>query len=199
MPGLGLLTCSRTLVATASLLLASAGGAMAHSFSVGLLMPGAQDEARLTSAVRGFLVASAERDGHSDETSDGHIGGLDVDIVPLLGPNPVAMKELKGASADQFDLIVSLGGPAPDMASGQTPVTIVLEAGTLPENWSSAAGPNSFANRYRAAYGAEPDQAAASGYNAARRIERAVRPLGGVDDRDALAAALAKTADGTDW
>ena len=44
-----------------------------------------------------------------------------------------------------------------------------------------------------------PDQSAIEGYNAARRIDLAVRTLGGVDDRRALIEALAATKDGIDW
>lgn len=201
MTGYGVLTFSRAIVAALGLMVTGAGSVMAHSFSVGILTPDAPDKAQLISAVRGFLVASAERDGHPDETADGHVGGLDVNIVPIFDGTVIEMKELRHASTTRLDLIVSLGADDSSlgMAPGQTTATVILSPGDLPDGWFTDTGQDSFPARYRAAFGAKPDQAAAAGYNAARRIELAVRPLGGVADAAALAAALAEISDGIEW
>ena len=78
-----------------------------------------------------------------------------------------------------------------------------MRAGTLhgANLWSGTAPSNSvgFAARYNSAYQQPASKWAAEGYNAARRIDVAVRPFGGVDDRAALERALAATAGGLRW
>lgn len=196
-------TVPHTALATLLLLGPGAGAALGHGFSVGMLARGDRAEARLASAVHGFLVASAERDGHPQETSDGHIGGLDVDVVPLPEDAAAGITGLKGTRPARLDLLVILGPgatkPEPGRFTGFTSETIVLRPGRLPESWAEADGAESFATRFRAAFGAAPDRAAAEGYNAARRIDLAVRPLGGVSDRAQLVRSLGETDGGIDW
>ena len=58
--------------------------AKAHSFGVALVT-----QAAVVSGVpdqeirRGFMLATRERDSHANETSDGHLGGLDVYVYPV--------------------------------------------------------------------------------------------------------------------
>ncbi|WP_406871938.1 hypothetical protein WHT83_18035 [Aminobacter sp. P9b] len=52
-----------------------AGPAAAHEFTAAIVSFGEGREARLAEAVRGFLLAADERDGHAGETSDGHRAG----------------------------------------------------------------------------------------------------------------------------
>ena len=72
------------LILGAAIAIVMAGTASAHSFTVALIAgaDGAADQ--MQSAVNGFLVASAENDGHSAETADGHLGGLDVFLIQSL-------------------------------------------------------------------------------------------------------------------
>ncbi len=72
------------LAALAGLVWLAATPALAHSFRMALLLPltGA-DAAVGRQAVKGFLLATRERDGHPDETSDGHLGGLDVYVLVI--------------------------------------------------------------------------------------------------------------------
>lgn len=194
----------RTVLAALLMLAAGAVPALAHSFSVGILATGDGAETRLASAVRGVLIASAERDGHPDETSDGHIGGLDVHVVPLPEAVAAGIEGLRGTRPPVLDFLLLLDGksperPQPGTLPGLTPETIILHPGELPETWQDPGRAQSFAARFRAAHGRDPDRAVAEGYNAARRIDLAVRPLDGVTDRAELVRSLAGTEDGIAW
>jgi ABC-type branched-subunit amino acid transport system substrate-binding protein len=50
-----------------------------------------------------------------------------------------------------------------------------------------------------ALFGRGPTDAAAQGYNAARRIDHAIRAAGDLETRAAIRAALAETEGGMDW
>ena len=65
----------------AALWIGMSGVASAHSSTAALLVVGEDREASLAEAVRGFLLAADERDGHANETSDGHLGGVDVHVL----------------------------------------------------------------------------------------------------------------------
>ena len=75
----------------------------------------------------------------------------------------------------------------------------MLRPGVLPDGWAAENDASSFAVRYQSTYGTAPTEAAALGYNAARRLDIAIRPLDGVAPAAALEAALAETASGIDW
>jgi ABC-type branched-subunit amino acid transport system substrate-binding protein len=85
-----------------------------------------------------------------------------------------------------------LGPPVAVAARGETdavPVPVGLDRGA-PDATTMDGRP--FADAFRDAYGYEVTPAAVAGYRLARRIDTAVRAIGGeVGDRDALAAALA--------
>ncbi len=74
--------------------------------------------------------------------------------------------------------------------------TVTLRPSTTNAKPTEASG--LFATRFQSAFGTPPDQSAAEGYYAARRIDLAVRTLGDVDDRCALIAALAATNEGSE-
>jgi len=177
-------------------LVALSSAASAHSFSVALLGGGAGGVDQLQSAVRGFLVASAENDGHSDETADGHLGGLDVFLSPLPTALAADITGLMRQPTDLFDLVVVLDGNATlENQNGVEPTTVVVAAGTLPAPAQRA----DFIQAYQARFATMPDEAAAQGYNAARRIDQAVRLLGGAEQSAAFSDALAATQGGIDW
>ncbi len=181
----------------------AAGPAAAHEFTAAILSVGEGREARLAEAVRGFLLAAEERDGHAGQTSDGHIGGVDVNILPLPAEAAGAVGDLNGRP-DATPHVVVVVGPEKEASAAMAEASAnsaVLRPGTLPARavWTDAAAADSFAERYRSAYGTAPTEAAAEGYNAARRLEVAVRPLDGTEPRAELASALAKTEAGIDW
>ncbi len=182
-----------------------AQSAQAHEFVVTIRAVGAERDLVLADALRGFLLATKERDGHPDETSNGHLGGLDVYIIPQTGENVVGFPILKKAPSDRSNITVVVG------ASGAVDAVLeqvgkegpAMRAGALhgANLWSGTAPSNSagFAARYNLAYQQPASKWAADGYNAARRIDDAVRLFGGVDDKAALERALAATAGGFQW
>ena len=182
-----------------------AQSAQAHEFVVAIRAVGAERDLVLADALRGFLLATKERDGHPDETSNGHLGGLDVYIIPQTGENVVGFPILKKAPSDRSDITVVIGASGAvdavlEQAGKEGPA---MRAGVLHSAnlWNGAAPSNSagFADRYNLAYQQPASKWAADGYNAARRIDDAVRIFGGVDDRAALERALAATAGGFQW
>lgn len=176
-----------------------ATAAYAHSFSLAVVAGGEQAAMQLNSAVKGILLATQERDGHADETSDGHLGGLDVFIVPLPTRAAKTIQGLKRVPQTSIDIAILMSSEA---GTDQDAVrldlqTVIIRPGTINTNPTQAS--RKFATRFQSVFGTAPDQSAAEGYDTARRIDLAVRTLGGVDDRRALIAALADTNDGIEW
>jgi hypothetical protein len=145
-----------------------------------------------------MLMAADERDGHPAEASDGHLGGVDVQILALPEAAAGRVEGLVGAPRTPPDVAVVIGPEAEARAALASYgwASIVLAPGTLPAGWSTA---GRFAARYRSAYGTEPTEAAAEGYNAARRLDLALRPHDGLEPRKAIEAALSQSAAGIDW
>jgi hypothetical protein len=176
--------------------------AAAHEFTVAIVGDGsvADTEAQVAEVVRGFIVAADERDGHVNETSDGHLGGLDVQIRVLPSGAAAAVEELVGVPKDPADITFLLDPMTLAMSSGEPALrlnTVIFRPGALPPRNKREA--SSFDVRFWALYGRVPTEAAEQGYNAARRIDSAIRPLGGLEPRTAIEAALAGTVEGIDW
>ncbi len=175
--------------------LATAPMARAHGFNVTVLVPaGTAAEAQ-----NALLLASGERDRHDAEESDGHLGGLDVyftlisETYLVLPLRPIVMES-------EPDIIVILAGALrgrgfQGMLDDAGPAILKLAA-ISPEaarrflSGGSPPGLEAFAPRYRALYQRAPGPVATLAYIAARRIDAAVRQLGGVGDRAALASLL---------
>ena len=185
----------------AALWIGMSGVASAHSFTAALLVVGEDREASLAEAVRGFLLAADERDGHANETSDGHLGGVDVHVLPLPRDAAWLVEGLTGTPGVPPDVVVVLGTePAASEAARkyQSNSTVLLQV-VLPVGWDSDVGTDSFVARYRLAYGTAPGLMAATGYHAARRLDVAIRPLDGVIPRAALEDAWRSTSSGLPW
>lgn len=189
----------KTITATLTLIAGLAGfsfDAAAHSFTVGLVIAG-RSTVDVEQVRDGFLLATRERDSHPDEESDGHLGGLDVYLYIV----DLKRESLSGVQAllhrEQIDILAIIGPDSavaeirPLIADSQT---VPMAPGRLPSPSTEA-----FNSAFEAAFGYPPTKSSAEGYNAGRRIDAAVRPLGGVDDRAAMRRALAQTRDGIDW
>jgi hypothetical protein len=172
------------------------GAVSAHDFSTAILGLEGTTATDLAAAVSGFRIATRERDEHAMETSDGHLGGLDVYIIPLPAELGAGIDGLVGVQPDSYDFLVLLGeGDLPAGAiAGITEATIVVSPGASFDVSRLTTQPNSFSMRYQGDYGAAPNEAAAYGYIAARRIDQAVRPFGAVLQTGAIRDALAETA-----
>ncbi len=192
----GCLAKIKTAVLVTALLMVSSGAALAHSFTAALLVVGEDREASIAEAVRGFLLAADERDGHANETSDGHLGGVDVHVLPLPKDAAGLVEGLTGTPAEPAAVFVVLGsGPAASSAARAYDSTgPVLVQEVLPTGWESDARMAEFMTRYRLVYGSAPGVLAATAYLAARRLDVAIRPLDGVSPRAALEEAWQATA-----
>ncbi|SEW15488.1 hypothetical protein SAMN05444851_1745 [Aliiroseovarius sediminilitoris] len=175
--------------------------AIAHEFTAAIFVTGDNRESRLAEAVNGFLLAADERDGHPAETSDGHLGGVDVQVLPLPAEAAGRVVGLTGSPQSSPDVLVVMGSETLTSAtlSEFGFDGVLIHTGALPDNWATEDAPGSFAARYRSAYGTAPTEAAAQGYNAARRLDAAIRPLDGISPRRALETSLADTVDGINW
>lgn len=167
-----------------------------HEFTAGLHVVGPDANLRLPEIVAGFLLAADERDGHEDETSDGHLGGVDVQILLLPRDNGIGISGLYDNPSETPDVVIlfsAAGLPDLDIPPGTT----VVEAGKLPrdQDWRQS----DFAARYLVAYGEPPTRDAARGYNEARRLDIAIRPLDGLSPISEFEAAIASTQGGLEW
>jgi len=191
----------RTMVAGATLLAvhaAYADRAGAHSFNVGLVVALGDSPVGDARQVRdGFLLATRERDSHPGEESDGHLGGLDV-YVHLVALDDSSLSGVRALLQREHIDVLAVIGPSDAAERLRTLVadapTVVLGPGRLPSPL-----PPAFARAFETAFGYAPGGQAAEGYNAARRIDAAVRPLGGVGDLAALRRAFDESRNGLDW
>lgn len=179
-----------------------ASQAEAHEFTVAIIGDGsdATDDAQIADVVRGFIVATDERDGHPSETSDGHLGGLDVQILVVPLSAVAEIDALVGTPSNPADIAFLVGQKQSALATGAAaigPETVVFELGALPT--TEVQTTSGFAGRFTALFGQPPSEAAAQGYNAARRIDHAIRPFGELEPRSAILTALAETESGLDW
>jgi hypothetical protein len=158
------------------ILFSSVSPVFAHSFNVAILL---QDKQFLN----GFMLAASERDGHPDETADGHLGGLDVFVSTVETPAEIT---------DDIDIVV-LREYQKNLAA------IPLYLGQTPFAQSGQPSVEHFISTYKTAYGMMPTAKAAQGYNAARRIDRALRPWGGVENRAAILRSFKETTSDFSW
>ena len=197
----GVQTRIRSSVLVAALWMVLSGIASAHSFTAAVLVAGENRDASLAEAVRGFLLAADERDGHPNQTSDGHLGGVDVQVLPLPREAAGLVEGLIGTPDEPADVVVVIGAePAAREATReyQSTSTVLLQV-VLPLGWDSDKGIDSFVARYRLAYGTAPGVMAATAYHAARRLDVAIRPLDGVIPQAALKDAWRSTESGLTW
>ncbi|WP_448325782.1 hypothetical protein [Sulfitobacter sp. M13] len=190
-------------IALTAVLTATLNVASAHSFVVTLDATAAAEPLKLAPTIQGMRVATSERDSLAAETSDRQLGGTDLFIRVQPANAAEGITWLEGAPRTAATVIVNFSGTdvAPSRISDDG--TLVISPGTLPsaEIWigNALSSTNRFAARYHVAYDSAPDRQAAQGYNAALRIDRAVRNSGGVHDIAALRQALGRSTDGIDW
>jgi Periplasmic binding protein len=171
--------------------------AFAHRFNVTLVIEKSIAASERGGDIRdGFMLATTERDSHAGQESDGHLGGLDVYVTVL------------DEQADSFatqggdDIVVVFGSSETISAVGSTldgTNATLLVPGETP--FSDAGQPEvaAFRSAYERAYGTAPTTQSAQGYNAARRIDVAVRAQGGVADTASLRRSFNETARRFSW
>ncbi|MEE8434721.1 MAG: hypothetical protein V3S64_08035 [bacterium] len=175
------------------------GGALAHDFKVGFLVPlSGMDAAAGKEAVNGFKLAASERDGHPDEEADGHLGGLDVYLL---------LVDTNGGRAKALTRIRTLiQTPGLHFLSGRIPIkwmgdirkmlqqgpTILIESGRLSVRENRTLDGIVLAQAYARKFGSQPGPSARLGYSLARLLDRVVRITG--DDASNPARVLAALA-----
>ena len=161
----------RTVIVAAALMF-TAMPAFAHYFNVLLV-----GEAIGTSgAYDGFRMATRERDGHANEESDGHLGGLDSYIFTTdsLAESPAI------AIQNAIDIVVFLE----DSASAEVAVIKVINASDLTQDTRQAMLEQlDFFARFEQEFGGEVSEAAQRAYMAAQLIEEMVRSRAILADR----------------
>jgi len=173
--------------------------AWAHSFNVALIIPDTPEGRDIRD---GFMLATTERDSHPDEHSDGHLGGLDVyvTVIEVTGQKAGDIGQL--VRQGQIEIVAPFGSG--EMLSEIIKIlegrgVVLLSPGTTPFSRPDLPGVAAFLSAYEKAYGTSPSPEAAEGYNAARRIDQAVRPLEGVDDLEALRRSFTETRHEMTW
>lgn len=173
----------------ALILLLTAAPALAHEFELLLVAPPEATEATLGQMRAAFLIASHERDSHPDETSEGHLGGMDVQLTLSRLGEATASEDIAFVVAPFAQpgdaAIAALAAPGGAVVVDSTHLAALprgLDQGdeTFPP----------FADRFRAETGQEPGPEALATYLGARVVDLAVRPLDSADDREALQSAL---------
>jgi ABC-type branched-subunit amino acid transport system substrate-binding protein len=172
----------------------SLGPVWAHSFNLGFIIPlsGPQLEAG-QQALDGFMLATTEEDGHPDETSDGHLGGLDSHLfkVDSGADSTVMLKRLENLVQTREPIFVTglftaeTSELVEELLKRQNTVLfdpaesamwqIVL---TAPKQLKSMSG-DPFSALFQNRYGYAPTSDVMRGYIAARLIAATVRSLPG--------------------
>ena len=177
--------------------------AFAHRFNVALVIPLSGSTAENGEQIRqGFLLATTQRDAHANEESDGHLGGLDSYVSVIDANGDVAAEITRILSGDQINIVASF---ASDRTQGLIDTLLagkniaLLQSGPTPFGNKNLPAVSGFISTYSQAYGINPSAAAARGYNAARRIDVAVRAQSGINDLDSLRQSFKQTADSFTW
>jgi hypothetical protein len=158
--------------------------ASAHSFNLVFIAPLAEMSGQ--SALNGFLLATREQDGHENEVSDGHLGGLDsyilrVDTTEGEATLPYRLENTIRKSEPLFAAGLDLNTATLNMLESNGVVVVEPMSSGF---WASlTADPGqlelfngeNFISAFRRAYGHDPDLQAIQGYLAARFIATAVR------------------------
>ena len=164
------------------------GSVHAHGFRVAIVAPFSGPEARRGRDMRdGFILATAERDAHPEQHSDGHLGGLDV-YVTLIDANGDALAALRAlVDRGDVDIVVALATEPSRFAALLDGTRALLPSpGQSPFPDARQPAVRAFVAAFQRARGRAPTVDAARGYHEARRIDAAVRAQNGVGDIAAL-------------
>jgi len=177
--------------------------AAAHRFDVALVIPvSGAGSAQGRQIHDGFMLATTERDSHPDQESDGHLGGLDVYVSVIDGNGDVAADIGSVATRGDIDIVAAFGPEKTLSLIGKlldgTKIALLLP-GRSPIPGSDLPAVAAFMTAYHGEHGSRPSSRAARGYDAARRIDAAVRDQGGVDDTASLRRRLGENARPFNW
>ena len=181
----------------------SSTDALAHRFTVALVAPISGTDSDVGRQARdGFRLATTERDGHSNEESDGHLGGLDVYILEI-DANQVASALLQEiellVEREQVEIVASLAAPTlnQDLRRQLTGTNAVLiEASETVSPETTTMDGEAFATVFEKMFSQTPAGPAYRGYGVARLIDQIVRAIeGDFSDLDNVRSAVARVGD----
>lgn len=192
------------ILASVLLSVSFAGNAISHEFGVALIISTEKEQGK--QFLEGFLLATAERDSHPNEESDGHLGGLDVyvTIIDPTGMNTETGKQklidlLKDESISIIVTDEAGSIPVAFMREIANYPVAILNRGKMQFANKQNSGVVAFYENFEKRYAKSPSPDAARGYNAARRIDFAVRPLDSTDETDLLTRSFSQTSNMFEW
>ncbi|MCF6327549.1 MAG: hypothetical protein L3J21_09700 [Devosiaceae bacterium] len=178
-------------------------GALAHSFNVTLIIPlSGPDEAQGEQFLDGFMLATRERDGHPNEESDGHLGGLDVYVTTIDDSEDIgAQIEVinAGSQANIVGYFTSEINSATIQNTLDQSNIALLVPGEISDENGELLGSDSFFTIFNEDYNADPTAAAIRGYNTARRIDQAIRAQGAASNVSDLMENFNQSATNFNW
>lgn len=158
--------------------------ASAHSFNLVLIAP--ISELTGQEARHGFMLATREQDSHADETSDGHLGGLDSHVYMVdsaLGVES-SNQQLRETIREHAPIFATGLNIDPALLNTLVESTIVLVDPVSSDVWlASIESPDNinlmngglFTEAFRSSYNYAASLPAIHGYISARAIASAVR------------------------
>ncbi len=182
----------------------SASPALAHRFNVVLIVPLSGAEIELGEQYRnGFFLATTENDAHPDETSDGHLGGLDSYISFIDAAGDINGQVQNIISEGQANIVVGafvensvISQIAPLLEQANI---ALLSPGISPFEQSNSPQVERFTTLFEQQYSVKPSEQAAQGYNAAWRIDEAVRAQGSTDSATEIMSSFSQNAENFSW
>ena len=191
------------LIAIVGAMFLTATPAITHSFNVALVIQlSTPDSNRGREIYEGFMLATAERDSHPDQKSDGHLGGLDVYVTVIDEQEGAGVKIRHLAERGEVTIVAAFTSKSALSSIQKTLAgkeVALLLPGHAPVLNSDLPAVTAFKSAYKRRFGRSPSIHAAQGYNAARRIDKAVRAQGGIDDLAAIVQALTQSSIDFTW
>ena len=177
--------------------------AKAHSFNVALVLSTSDTATSEGRQFRdGFMLATTERDAHPDMESDGHLGGLDVYVSIIAVEEKLPADIARQIERDEIDIVIPFLPESSVMKIGALLAgqrALLLQPGRSPFSQTAQGAVAAFRLSFEKSYGRPPGPAAGQGYNAARRIDQAVRLQEGVGDRAALRRSFVDSRQSFNW
>ena len=173
---------------------------LAHSFTSVFIAPVSGIDAETgKQAFDGFMFATRERDGHADETADGHLGGLDVyvEVVDSADDVEVVLARLRdlielGETEFVTGVVSSELVKTIRRQTDGTPTILIAPNASHPSHIKTMDN-RPFAAAFEEAYGYAPTRYTFAGYSVARIVDQAVRKVDGdFSDQDILDIGFSK-------
>lgn len=173
---------------------------LAHRFTSVFIAPISGVNAKIgKQAFDGFMFATRERDGHADETADGHLGGLDVYVEVVDSADDIEVVLARLRYLIELEETEFVTGVVPsqlvETIRRQTDgmPTILIVANASPPTHIKTMDNRPFATAFEETFGYFPTQYSFAGYSVARIVDQEVRQVDGdFSKQDILNIAVSK-------